>query len=163
MANFSHAPPKGVTNRLSKGILSDEQLEKVNNYVDGLKQLYPDAVERIDKNSFVINNCSSIVASTGEPVVLLSSEMVDKRNMLPSAGQFFAHATDPEAKSIANIKGRVVTISDSGFIGTDGTDYPGPGLIGQGDNLRFIKNVVRWLGCELRRFKTSIPNLNEFG
>ncbi len=44
------------TNRLSKGILSDEQLEKVNNYVDGLKQLYPDAVERIDKNSFVINN-----------------------------------------------------------------------------------------------------------
>lgn len=44
------------TNRLSMSTLSDEQLEKVNNYVEGLRQQYPEAGELIDKNSFMINN-----------------------------------------------------------------------------------------------------------
>ena len=47
------------------------------------------------------------------------------------------------------IEGRVVTVADSGFIGDEGTNVPGPGLINHGDNARFIKNVVRWLGREI--------------
>jgi hypothetical protein len=41
--------------------------------------------------------------------------------------------------------GRVVITADSGFIGDDTTDYPGPGLIHQGDNLLFIRQVFQWL------------------
>ncbi|HUW14547.1 MAG TPA: hypothetical protein VM537_32805 [Anaerolineae bacterium] len=46
-------------------------------------------------------------------------------------------------------KGRVVVIADSGFIGSDGTAYPGVGLIGHGHNLRFVLHALRWLAGEL--------------
>ena len=41
--------------------------------------------------------------------------------------------------------GRVVVLADSGFIGSAGTTRPGPGLIEQGDNLRFVLNTIAWL------------------
>ena len=42
-------------------------------------------------------------------------------------------------------------MADSGFIGDEGTNVPGPGLFDHGDNARFVKNVVRWLGREMGR------------
>ena len=36
-----------------------------------------------------------------------------------------------------------------GVLGYEDTVVPGPGLIGHGDNARFINNVVRQLGREL--------------
>jgi hypothetical protein len=99
--------------------------------------------------SIVTNTCCSIVANEGEGLVSLSNEMVDKRSGSSPNGQFFAHALEIKSGLKTNHKGRIVTIADSGFIGTDCSAYPGPGLIGHGDNLRFIKNVIRWLGGEL--------------
>jgi hypothetical protein len=100
-------------------------------------------------HTIVTNNCCSIIAgSRGQALVAFSPEMKDLRNGSTSADRLFAHALDSqEAAGVG--KGQVVTIADSGFIGNEDTDIPGPGLIGHGDNARFIKNVVRWLGREL--------------
>jgi hypothetical protein len=68
--------------------------------------------------------------------------MISQEGLSPN-GRYFAHALEGES-----IQSRVVTV-DSGFIGTCGTMRPGPGLIECGDNKRFIKNMVRWLGGEL--------------
>ncbi len=96
------------------------------------------------------NNCSSIVAEgLGYPLVSLSQDMMDLRNGNSPQNRLFAHALDPETAGSLSIEGRVVTVADSGFIGDEGTNLPGPGLIGHGDNARFIKNAVRWLGREM--------------
>lgn len=100
--------------------------------------------------TIVTNNCSSIDAGgRGHALVALSPEMRDLRNGCTPTGRLFAHALDAEADAGLVGKGRVVTVADSGFIGNEDTVVPGPGLIGHGDNARFIKNVVRWLGREL--------------
>jgi hypothetical protein len=41
--------------------------------------------------------------------------------------------------------GRVVVVANSGLIGTEGTQFPGLGLIEKGDNRIFLQNAVRWL------------------
>ena len=100
--------------------------------------------------SIVINNCSSIVAGgRGHSIVSLSQGMADLRNGYRPSGRLFAHALDPQTAAGEAIEGRVVTLADSGFIGNDDTGIPGPGLIGHGDNARFVRNLVRWLGREL--------------
>lgn len=95
-------------------------------------------------NSIVTNTCCSIHSDSGDCIVSLSNEMEDRlnSNIRPTSEQYFAHALE-------EAQGRIVTIADSGFIGSDCTTSPGPGLILHGDNLRFIKNVIRWLGGEL--------------
>ena len=100
--------------------------------------------------TIVTNNCSSIVAGDqGYPLVSLSPEMEDLRNGYHAAGRLFAHALDAETGGDSMGDGRMATVADSGFIGNEDTEVPGPGLIGHGDNARFIKNVVRWLGRDL--------------
>ena len=100
--------------------------------------------------TIVTNNCSSIVTGgRGHALAALSPEMRDLRNGYTPADRLFAHALDAETDAGLVGKGRLVTVADSGFIGNEDTVVPGPGLIGHGDNARFIKNVVRWLGREL--------------
>ena len=100
--------------------------------------------------SVVTNNCSSVLDTVGDQIVKLAGSMVDVRNGHHNAGRSFAVAIDADQSLGAFSNGRVVVMGDSGFIGTENTDLPGPGLIEEGDNLRFIRNVVRWLGKELR-------------
>jgi hypothetical protein len=92
--------------------------------------------------SIVTNTCCSITSEGGTWVVALAPDMVDRHGGLSPAGRCFAHALHVD-------RGRVVTIADSGFIGTDLTVRPGHGLIDHGDNRRFVINVIRWLGKEL--------------
>ena len=92
--------------------------------------------------SVVTNNCSSVLDTVGDPIVKLARSMVDVRNGYDAEGRAFAIAVDDSPLR----KGRIVVMSDSGFIGTANTDIPGPGLIDKGDNQRFIRNVIRWLG-----------------
>ena len=100
--------------------------------------------------TIVTNNCSSVVAGgRGHALVALAPEMKDLRNGFTPADRLFAHALDGGMDAGLVGKGRVVTMSDSGFIGNEDTFVPGPGLIGHGDNAQFIKNVVCWLGREL--------------
>jgi len=95
--------------------------------------------------SIVINNCSSIKKNIGTPIVSLSDEMEDNRNKFSHKDRFFAISLDEKSELDTKIKGRVVITADSGFIGTRCTDRPGPGLINEGNNSIFIKNILLWL------------------
>jgi hypothetical protein len=63
-------------------------------------------------------------------------------------GQLFAHALDLSTTDSRG-EGRVVTIADSGFIGSRWTQVPGPGLVRWADNLQFVHNAIRWAGREI--------------
>ena len=105
-----------------------------------------DAETRV--RSIVTNNGCSIRSPLGTGIVAWSGETVDWRNGLPVADRLFAHAIDGPIDVGPTLRGRVVTVADSGFIGSDGTTRPGPGLIGRGDNLQFVLNAVSWLAGE---------------
>ncbi len=45
--------------------------------------------------------------------------------------------------------GRVVVTARSGFLGSAGTDFPGPGLFQRAANRRFVLTAVRWLARTL--------------
>jgi len=96
--------------------------------------------------SLVTNNCCSIVSPDGAPLVCLTGQMVDQRNGFPAQGRCFAVALE---NSLPVARGRVVVVADSGFIGSEGTTFPGTGLIEHGDNARFALNAVRWVGRSL--------------
>lgn len=103
-------------------------------------------------NSIVTKTCCSVKPEEdkGVPIVHLSDDMVDRMNQKrPSSEQLFAHAL--EASSVPGLEGggRIVTVADSGFIGSIWTQNPGPGLARWGDNLRFVDNAIRWLGHNL--------------
>lgn len=86
-----------------------------------------------------INNCSSLVSAERPSVIDIPTGWRD-----PLAGM------DPHGRAIAiainqGIEGRVLVLSDSGFMGDEGTRSPGPGLIHEADNRNFLTNVFSWL------------------
>ncbi len=99
--------------------------------------------------SIVTNTSCSIIGSEGDSIVSISNDMVDKRNNLPPIDRSFTHSLEINTTKGSMKSGRIVAIADSGFIGTDGTSNPGPGLIGWGDNLHFLSNSILWLAHEL--------------
>ncbi len=102
--------------------------------------------------SIVVNNCSSVVRrdhDRGHALVALPPSTRDLRSERPTAARLFALALDRSTSADVVGEGRIVVMTDSGFIGDDGSEVPGPGLIGRADNLRFVLNVVRWLGRAL--------------
>jgi hypothetical protein len=46
---------------------------------------------------------------------------------------------------LGSSSGRVVVVADSGLVGEDDTNTPGPGLIGRDDNRTFLSNIIEWL------------------
>jgi hypothetical protein len=93
-------------------------------------------------DSIVTNNCRAISANSDHWLARLSLEMVDERSSCAPGNLLFAHALEDGER-------RVVTLADSGFVGTQGTTQPGPGLIQQGSNSAFVANVIRWLSRQL--------------
>jgi hypothetical protein len=123
-------------------VLADRSLEKEHPIISGASE-----EERV--SAVLTNTCSSIRCEQGQPLVSLSEGMVDRRTgKATQPGQLFAHALDMnETDSDGN--GRIVTIADSGFIGSRWTEVPGPGLIRWADNPQFIRNAIRWAGREI--------------
>ena len=98
--------------------------------------------------SIITNTFCSIIANNGECIVSIPEEVIDLRDGCSQEGRGFAWALEGEQIK-PGAKGRIVVVADSGFIGTEITTMPGPGLIGHGNNLRFVNNSIRWLGKEL--------------
>ena len=98
--------------------------------------------------SIITNTFCSIFANNGDCIVSIPEEVVDIRDGSAQVGRGFAWALEGEQIK-PGAKGRIVVVADSGFIGTGITTMPGPGLIGHGHNLRFVNNIIRWLGKEL--------------
>ncbi len=91
--------------------------------------------------SLVFSNCSSILPGEGVPLVFLPEAMIDNRDGRSPQSRCFAVALDLSAPG-----GRVVVTADSGFVGSEGTTFPGAGLIARGDNRQFVINILLWLG-----------------
>ncbi len=92
----------------------------------------------------VTNNCCGIAAEGCRALVRLPDSIVDWRRTYDPRTHLFAGALDREGGR----SGRVIVVADSGFLGSEGTRLPGPGLIGRGDNLRFVLNALLWLRGE---------------
>lgn len=91
--------------------------------------------------SVVTNNCCGISAEGCIPLVWLAPSVMDWSKTYDPRTCLFAGALDQGRER----KGRVVVVGDSGFLGSEGTTAPGPGLIGHGDNMRFVLNALSWL------------------
>jgi hypothetical protein len=99
--------------------------------------------------SIVTNTCCSLTTTGGEALAILPQTMRDKLDGTSPDGQLFAGALEAGKGLAADCRGRVVAVADSGFIGSDGTAYPGVGLVGRGDNMRFVLNALAWLAGQL--------------
>ena len=85
----------------------------------------------------VFNNCSAVTATTGDWIARIPPSAVDERGGLSPDGRAFAVA-------VPFNDGRVVVMADSGFIGSSGTQTPGPGLLDQGSNRLFVTSAIQW-------------------
>ena len=92
--------------------------------------------------SVVFNNCSALTSTLGHGIIRLPLSVVDERSGLSPEGLAFAVAV-----SVGD--GRVVAVADSGFIGSPGTETPGPGLLDRGSNLLFVTNALLWAAGSL--------------
>ena len=98
----------------------------------------------------VTNTTCSITSEHGSPIAFLPDTMRNRgKHEAASAPLMYAHCLDPTTFGHTALRGRVVTIADSGFIGNPDTTHPGPGLIAEGDNRLFIERVVRWFAGDL--------------
>ncbi|MBU1626966.1 hypothetical protein KKB18_06310, partial [bacterium] len=88
------------------------------------------------KQGLIFNNSCRIKLDKDSEIDILATlpEESDPLNI-------FAIAID---NTFGESSGRVVGVADSGFCGNDGTKSPGPGLIGKGDNIKFISNIFKW-------------------
>ena len=99
--------------------------------------------------SLVTNTCCSLTSADGEPLATLPGRMREKLSGRSQDGLLFAVALQAGTGLDSGCKGRVVVAADSGSVGTGGPAYPGVGLIGHGDNLRFVVRALHWLAGEL--------------
>ena len=92
------------------------------------------------------NTTCHITSESGTVLATLDERMKEKFEDLSPRGTIFALALDGKAGDLGDdVKGRIVAIADSGFVGTKGADRPGVGIIDEGDNMAFHKRVLRWL------------------
>jgi hypothetical protein len=90
-----------------------------------------------------------LTTTGGDPLARLPESMRDQLDGSTPDGRHFAAALQAARGLAADCRGRVVAVADSGFIGSDGTAYPGVGLVGRGDNMRFVLNALAWLAGEM--------------
>lgn len=89
-------------------------------------------------------NSAGLTTASGTVLAWLPHDLVDIGRALRPEGYAFAVALDGGRGEVRG-DGRVVMVADSGFIGSRGTSFPGPGLVDRSDNTRFLMNIVRWL------------------
>ncbi|MHA2169693.1 MAG: hypothetical protein ACXAB7_07345 [Candidatus Kariarchaeaceae archaeon] len=90
--------------------------------------------------SIVTNTTCKIEYDRGDVIAYLSDRMVRRRGEgpeTPSMKKIFALSIQE--------KGKIVITADSGFIGDKGSTFPGWGLIEEGDNVLFIRNILSYL------------------
>jgi hypothetical protein len=85
-------------------------------------------------SSLKVDNCSKLLREEDEV-----QEVVDLGDM---ADAYFCLATEADA-------GRVVAVADSGILGTEKSQIPGPGMFSEADNRAFILNAFQWAASDL--------------
>lgn len=98
--------------------------------------------------NFVTNTTCRIVSEKGFPFMYLPDSMVggwSSDNEAPIQKRVFGLAIDGQEHPDDLIKGKLVVLGDSGFIGDKGSTVPGLGLIDHGDNEQFVRNLIRFI------------------
>jgi len=90
-----------------------------------------DITRNLEKGIVFNNSCQ--IRSDNERAQILA-----RLPGIPEENQCFALAIEHQS-------GRIVFTADSGFIGNEDTNTPGPGLIDHGGNRLFVEGVVKWL------------------
>jgi hypothetical protein len=128
-----------------QGVDLEELLDAIT-VVIGSPWLADHPVTRGYLSGVCFNNAASLRASKGVALVSLPPDLIDLGSGLSPEGRAFAVALDGAAGEIDG-DGRVIVVGDSGFIGTRGSSFPGPGLLHRADNTTFVTNAVSWLGA----------------
>jgi len=115
------------------------------------KSWYPDSGNRkgfveiwkddLYPHSITNGLCGPIVFNNGCRISTRIGNVVAKLPSVSEGADIFAVAIENHE----DIKARIVVTADSGFIGDEDTNFPGPGLINSGDNIGFIRQVFEWL------------------
>jgi len=109
-------------------------------HIEGRNLVTHSITEGLDEGVLFDDSCRMRLARGSRAEVLATLPGVTE-----DAGIFAVALDNP----CGNSSGRVVITANSGFIGNAGTIRPGPGLIGQKDNSKFIQQIVEWL-CHKR-------------
>lgn len=96
--------------------------------------------EHMEVQSIVTNTTCRIECDRGDVIAYLADNMVRRKGEgaeNPSERKIFAISIEE--------KGKIVITADSGFVGDKGSTFPGWGLIEEGDNILFIRNILSYL------------------
>jgi hypothetical protein len=94
--------------------------------------------ERIQ--SIVTNTTCRIECDRGEVIAYLADSMVRRK------GEGVENTSERNIFALSvEEKGKIVITADSGFLGDEGSTFPGWGLIEEGDNFHFIRNILLYL------------------
>ena len=99
-------------------------------------------------SSIVTNTTCRIISDIGEPLIYIPNTMKggwSSENEELIKNKVFGLAIDGEYYNNEIIKGRVVILADSGFIGDKDSIFPGYGLIDKGDNVLFLERILQYL------------------
>lgn len=99
-------------------------------------------------SSVVVNTTCRIISNIGEPFIFLPNTMEggwSSENEELIKNKVFGLVIDGEYYNNEIIKGRVVILADSGFIGDKDSIFPGFGLIDKGDNILFLQRILQYL------------------
>ncbi|MBM3934391.1 MAG: hypothetical protein FJ319_08840 [SAR202 cluster bacterium] len=95
--------------------------------------------------TIVFNSCGSVIYGAGQVVAWVPMTAGDLVAGKTPYARAFAVALDGRRGDPGVGQGRLFAIANCGLLGTKGTDYPGKGLIDEGDNKLFVERAVRWL------------------
>lgn len=96
----------------------------------------------------VTNTTCRIISDIGKPFIFLPDTMKgawssEKEELLKN--KVFGLVIDGEFEKNEFIKGRVVILADSGYIGDKDSKFPGFGLIEKGDNTLLLQRILQYL------------------
>jgi hypothetical protein len=105
-------------------------------------------VEENRISSVVTNSTCRIISNIGEAFIYLPNSM--KGGWSSSTEQLirnkvFGLVIDGKYNNSEIIKGKVIILADSGFIGDKDSIFPGFGLIHKGDNILFLQRILQYL------------------
>ncbi|MFW9786732.1 MAG: hypothetical protein ACFFE2_05410 [Candidatus Thorarchaeota archaeon] len=99
-------------------------------------------------SKILTNTTCRIESKLGTPFIYLPDTMVGRwssEGESPLRNRIFGLAIDGQKEPNEIIKGKVIVLGDSGFLGDKDSTFPGFGMIDRGDNEIFIQRMFRYL------------------
>ena len=95
--------------------------------------------------TLVFNSCGSVLYRAGQVLAWVPMPASDLVTGKTPYSRAFAVSLDGRRGDPGVGNGRLLAIANCGLVGAKGTDYPGKGLIEEGDNKLFLERAIGWL------------------